>query len=114
MPQALLLHDAADGPVMVTVEYHVADDKRRAFLSAMDHLSQARRRDGVYAWAVYEDAERPGRMLETFYLESWAEHLRQHERVTNADRELQQAIRQLTQDEPLVTHFISARAESSR
>jgi hypothetical protein len=113
MPQALQLHDASDGPVMVTVEYHVAEDNRRAFLLAVAHLSHARRRDGAYAWAVYEDAERPGRMLETFYLESWAEHLRQHERVTKADRELQQAIRQLTQDEPLVTHFSSARTDKS-
>jgi MFS family permease len=107
MPEALLQHDSSDGPVMVTVEYHVTEDNRRAFLLAVDHLSHARRRDGAYAWAVYEDAESPGRMLETFYLESWAEHLRQHERVTKADRELQQAIRQLTQDEPRVTHFIS-------
>jgi predicted MFS family arabinose efflux permease len=105
MPQTLHLQDS-DGPVMVTVEYHVAEKNRHAFLSAVDHLSHGRRRDGAYAWAIYEDAERPGRMLETFYLESWAEHLRQHERVTKADHELQQSIRQLTQDEPAVTHFI--------
>jgi quinol monooxygenase YgiN len=107
MPQALQLYEAGDGPVMVTVEYHVAEDKRDAFLQAVDHLSHGRRRDGAYAWAVYEDAEHRGRLLETFYLESLAEHLRQHERVTKADRELQHAIRQLTLDEPLVTHFVS-------
>ena len=107
MPQALQLHDSNDGPVMVTVEYHVAQGSRTAFLEAVNHLGHARRRDGAYAWTVYEDAERAGRILETFYLESWAEHLRQHERVTHTDRELQLAIRQLIQDEPLVTHFIS-------
>jgi MFS family permease len=113
MPQALLLPDAGDGPVMVTVEYHIAEENRRAFLLAIDHLSHARRRDGAYAWAIYEDAERPGRMLETFYLESWVEHLRQHERVTKADRESQESIRQLTQDMPLVTHFISTKTGKS-
>jgi predicted MFS family arabinose efflux permease len=113
VPQPLQLQDANDGPVMVTVEYHVADVNRQAFLSAADHLSHGRRRDGAYAWAIYEDVERPGRMLETFYLESWEEHLRQHERVTKADRALQQAIRQLTQDEPAVTHFISANTVKS-
>ena len=111
MPQALQLQDSSDGPVMVTVEYHVAQSDRPAFLLAANHLGHARRRDGAYAWTVYEDAERAGRILETFYLESWAEHLRQHERVTNADRELQLAIRQLIQDEPLVTHFISLRTD---
>jgi MFS family permease len=108
-PQALSLQDASDGPVMVTVEYLIAQDSRQAFLLAMNQLSHVRRRDGAYAWAIYEDAGRPGRMLETFYLESWAEHLRQHERVTKSDHALQQAIRQLTQIEPIVTHFISAK-----
>jgi MFS family permease len=110
VPQALRLPDDGDGPVMVTVEYHIAEERRQAFLLAMDHLSHGRRRDGAYAWAIYEDAERPGRLLETFYLESWAEHLRQHERVTKADHALQQQIRQLVQDEPVVTHFVSTRA----
>jgi predicted MFS family arabinose efflux permease len=113
VPDALQLHDASDGPVMVTVDYQVGAENRSAFLSALNDLSEARRRDGAYAWAIYEDAERPGRMLETFYLESLAEHLRQHERVTIADRELQQAIRNLTQDEPLVTHFVAARSDKS-
>lgn len=114
VPQALQLQSAGDGPVMVTVEYHLAEENRRAFMSAVDHLSHSRRRDGAYAWAIYEDAERPGRMLETFYLESWAEHLRQHERVTKTDRDLQQRIRQLTQREPVVTHFISARTGEAK
>jgi len=47
-----------------------------------------------------------------FALDSWAEHLRQHERVTKADRELQQRIRRLTQDEPVVTHLIFATSAS--
>jgi MFS family permease len=108
VPQPLNLQDPSDGPVLVTVRYHVAAEQRSEFLSAMDHLSHGRKRDGAYAWAIYEDIEHPGTMLETFTLESWAEHLRQHERVTKTDRDLQHRIRQLTQDEPVVTHLISA------
>jgi MFS family permease len=106
VPEALHLPESGDGPVMVTVEYHVTAENRYAFLAALNRLGHGRRRDGAYAWAIYEDAEHHGRMLETFYLESWAEHLRQHERVTKADRDLQQTIRQLVQDEPVVTHLI--------
>jgi MFS family permease len=113
VPQALQLHDAGDGPVMVTVDYSVPEENRLAFMSAIDRLSHERRRDGAYAWAIYQEAGRPGRILETFYLESWAEHLRQHERVTKADRELQLAIHHLTQGKPVVTHFISARTDES-
>ncbi|HTT06255.1 MAG TPA: MFS transporter [Steroidobacteraceae bacterium] len=108
MPQPLSLQDASDGPVLVTVRYQVTAERRNEFLTAMEHLSHGRRRDGAYAWAIYEDLEHPGSMLETFTLDSWTEHLRQHERVTRADRDLQERIRKLTQHEPVVTHLISA------
>jgi len=48
-------------------------------------------------------------MVETFLVESWLEHLRQHERVTNADRVLQETIQQFqTQGAPKITHLIAA------
>ena len=40
---------------------------------------------------------------------SWMEHLRQHERVTNADRVVQDAVDRFHHDgEPKVTHFVAA------
>ena len=101
--------DADRGPVLVTVEYRVAPDKRAAFLSTIRDLGQQRRRDGAYAWDVFEDAAEEGRFLETFMVASWLEHLRQHQRVTNADRIVQDAIREFgAAAEPKVTHFIAA------
>ena len=48
-------------------------------------------------------------MVETFLVESWLEHLRQHERVTNADRVLQETIQQFhTHSAPKITHLIAA------
>ncbi|MGE0719727.1 MAG: MFS transporter, partial [Alphaproteobacteria bacterium] len=81
--------DRDGGPVMVTIEYRVAADGRAGFLAAVAALAGERRRDGAYDWRVFEDAADPGRFLETFLVDSWLEHLRQHERVTNADRVLQ-------------------------
>ena len=69
-----------------------------------------RRRDGAYAWDIFEDTASPGRMVETFLVESWMEHLRQHERVTNADRVLQERIENLLLRPATVTHFVSAAA----
>jgi len=43
-------------------------------------------------------------------VESWMEHLRQHERVTNADRVLQERIENLLLRPATVTHFVSAAA----
>ena len=95
------------GPVLVTVEYKVVLNKRDAFLVAIERLSTVRRRDGAYAWDVFEDAAERGRFLETFLVDSWLEHLRQHERVTNADRVLEEQVHGVVIGEPKVTHFIN-------
>jgi hypothetical protein len=82
---------------------------REQFLAALESLGYERRRDGAYAWGVSEDAADPERMVETFLVDSWVEHLRQHERVTNADRALQEIVHKFhTQGAPKVTHLIAA------
>ena len=97
------------GPVLVTVEYRIRPADREAFLEALAKLEHERRRDGAYAWGVFEDAAEAGRVMETFLVESWMEHLRQHERVTNADRLVQDAVHRFTMSgAPKVTHFIAA------
>lgn len=96
------------GPVLVTVQYLVLSENRQAFLTALERVSAQRRRDGAYAWGVFEDAAEPGRFLETFLVESWLEHLRQHERVTRADRVLEEQVHALLREKPEVTHLITA------
>jgi quinol monooxygenase YgiN len=101
--------DADRGPVLITVEYRIAPERREAFLASIRVMEQQRKRDGAYSWDVFEDAAESGRFLETFMVASWLEHLRQHERVTNADRVVQDAIREFgAATEPRVTHFIAA------
>ena len=96
------------GPVLVTVEYRVDDANREHFLRALAALARERKRDGAYDWGIFEDTAEVGRFLETFLVESWAEHLRQHQRVTKADRLIQKRVRQFLRSEPIVTHLISA------
>jgi len=101
--------DQDKGPVLVTIEYRIKPTDRDAFLTALEGLAQERRRDGAYDWGVFEDAAEEGRLLETFVVDSWLEHLRQHQRVTNADRLLQDKVHRFhLGDEPKVTHFIAA------
>ena len=80
------------GPVLVTTEYDIDPKQREPFLKALDKLARERRRDGAYDWGVFEDPAVEGRFVETFLTDSWLEHLRQHERVTKADRVLQKAV----------------------
>ncbi|MFL5395766.1 MAG: MFS transporter [Myxococcales bacterium] len=94
-PQPLLVPEArpADGPVLVVIEYFVAPENAERFLEAVHDLERVRRRDGGMEWDVYQDAADHTRYVETFLAESWMEHLRQHERVTVADRELEKRVR---------------------
>jgi hypothetical protein len=97
------------GSVLVTIEYRINPKDREPFPAALEKLARERRRDGAYAWGVFEDAAAEGRMVETFLVESWLEHLRQHERVTNADRVLQETIHRFqTEGTPKITHLIAA------
>jgi predicted MFS family arabinose efflux permease len=96
------------GPVMVSTEYRIAVTDRNPFLAELALLEAERRRDGAYAWGIFEDIAEPGRLVETFLVESWEEHLRQHERVTNADRAIQERIYQFLLQPAKVTHLVAA------
>jgi MFS family permease len=97
------------GPVLVTVEYWIDPASAREFSRAMQPMRTLRRRDGALRWGLFEDAATPGRYIETFVVESWAEHLRQHERVTISDRETEARAFAFHQGDgpPKVTHWIA-------
>ncbi len=110
-PEPLLAEPVAHdrGPVMVQVEYRVRRHDLPAFLQAMQHVARERRRDGAYAWGVAEHSGEPGRVIEWFLVESWAEHLRQHRRVSRADADQQAEARRfhIGPEAPVVHHFLA-------
>ncbi|MBY0308244.1 MAG: MFS transporter, partial [Phycisphaerales bacterium] len=99
-----------DGPVVVTVEYVVELENSEAFRRAMGPVSVTRYRDGAISWMLSQGVEDPRRWLEVFIAESWAEHLRQHDRVTKADECVQAAARAFHAGpgRPVVRHSIAA------
>ena len=98
-----------EGPVLVTLEYRVNRHRSEEFLEALHEYGRVRRRDGAYVWGLFEDAARPGSFLEYFLVVSWLEHLRQHERSTLADRDVQQhaAAFHIDDSPPVVEHFLA-------
>jgi MFS family permease len=106
-PRFDLSHDR--GPVMVTVRYEIDDADRAAFLRLMREMELVRRRSGAVGWAVYEDPAQPDVMLEVFMVDSWVEHLRQHERGTRSDIALRDRIRTLHRgsEPPTVSHLLA-------
>jgi MFS family permease len=105
--------DVEKGPVLVTVEYAVIPKRTAEFVDAMHRYGRMRRRDGAYRWAMFRDTELADRYLEIFLVNSWAEHLRQHERQTEADRELEGRIYGYLSGEPMVRHLIDTYAKET-
>jgi hypothetical protein len=65
-----------------------------------------RRHSGLMRAGPVKGADR---FIETFLVDSWNDHLRQHERVTAADREVEQAVWALAAEgsQVSVTHFVA-------
>jgi MFS family permease len=91
-PHVVLEPQPEQGPVLVILEYQVDPADTRPFLKAMHTLSAIRRRDGAIRWGVFQDIADPGRFVETYVVETWIEHLRQHERLTKADRDIERRV----------------------
>jgi MFS family permease len=98
-----------DGPVLVTVDYQIEPQRAEEFLAAMLEVKRIVRRDGAMRWGLFTDPARPGHYVETFLVESWAEHMRQHARHTNEDRAAQDLVRSFHSGDssPIVTHLIA-------
>lgn len=62
------------GPVLITIEYDVAPERAPDFIKTMHHYERIRRRDGAYEWGIFRDSEKENCYLETFLVNSWAEH----------------------------------------
>jgi hypothetical protein len=100
--------DADKGPVLVTLEYRVEPQDATAFLRAIEAYGRIRRRDGAFRWGIYQDLEQADVYLEVFLVDSWAEHVRQHERLTRGDSELERRVRSHVRHEPVVRHLVYA------
>ena len=98
-----------DGPVLVMVEYLIDPTRSTEFARVMKQSKRIARRDGATRWGLFADTAQPGRYLESFLVESWAEHMRQHARVTNEDRAVHELLRSfhISDTPPVVTHLIA-------
>ncbi|WAC49663.1 MFS transporter [Asticcacaulis sp. SL142] len=108
-PVRLEAIDHDRGPVLILIDYKILSEDRPAFLAALKDLSFERLRDGAYSWGVSEDSDDPERITEWFMVESWAEHLRQHQRVSKADADLQAGVLRFHSgpDRPVVRHLLA-------
>jgi MFS family permease len=98
-----------DGPVLITVDYTIEKDDVPEFAKVMRSVGRIRRRDGAVRWRLFQDTADPKHYVETFLVESWGEHMRQHARLTNEDRTILDLANSFHRGEiqPRVTHLIA-------
>jgi MFS family permease len=101
-------HD--QGPVLVTVEYRIDPRSAREFARAMRGMRRIRLRDGAIEWGLFRDTTDLGRYIEFFIVESWLDHLRQHERFTISDRATAKLVQSFHTGEtpPVASHMLYA------
>ena len=94
---------------MIEIKYKIDPVNKKEFERIMKEWSRIRKRDGAIHWGLYYDGENPSEYIETFIAESWEEQLRQHERFTIADKEIEDKVRSfhICKNPHMVTHFIA-------
>lgn len=96
------------GPIMVMVDYRIAQKDTAEFLRLMGLRRNIRRRDGARNWALLRDLEHPDLWSESYHIATWDEYVRHNLRRTKSDAEVAVALRALHQgeDDPLVHRMI--------
>jgi len=101
--------DPDEGPVLVTVKYVIDPAKAPEFLHHIHKYERVRRRDGAISWGIFVDTEAQNTYLESFKVDSWAEHERQHNRFTQSDSEIEEHVLSYAIKPIEVQHYIYAR-----
>jgi hypothetical protein len=95
------------GPILLTVEYRIDPKDSRSFLAVIHEIGLERKRDGAYAWGVFEDTQVSGRIVETFLIQSLLELKHLRTRVTIADRMIEDQARAFLKEPPKITFLIA-------
>jgi MFS family permease len=114
-PQLAIEPEMSDGPVRILIDYYVDPEDYNTFVKAIHELRDVRMRDGAMRWGIFQDADDPRRLNETFIMESWIDYLRQGERFTESDEAIRDRVVSLHRGEepPRITHTIYAKERTN-
>ena len=104
-PEVNLAISQRSGPSVVEIEYRVSQQKARAFYTTMLQLQAIRQRNGAYDWSIARDIADPELWIERYHCPTWLDYLRQRNRSTQSEREIQlKAIEFHLGPEPIKVH----------
>ncbi|GIQ75835.1 MFS transporter [Bradyrhizobium sp. ma5] len=89
-PEVRLQLTGRSGPLVVEIEYRVAQDNARAFHNVMQDVQLSRQRNGAYGWSIARDIADPELWTERYHCPTWLDFLRQRNRATQIERALHQ------------------------
>ena len=89
-PEVRLSLTGRSGPLVVEIEYRVAQDSARAFHNVMQEVQLSRQRNGAYGWSIARDIADPELWTERYHCPTWLDYLRQRNRATQSERALHQ------------------------
>jgi predicted MFS family arabinose efflux permease len=89
-PEVRLSLTGRSGPLVVEIEYRVAQDDARAFHNVMQDIQLSRQRNGAYGWSIARDIGDPELWTERYHCPTWLDYLRQRNRATQSERKLHQ------------------------
>ncbi|SDT26767.1 Predicted arabinose efflux permease, MFS family [Bradyrhizobium canariense] len=89
-PEVRLSLTGRSGPLVVEIEYRVAQENARAFHNVMQNVQLSRQRNGAYGWSIARDIADPELWTERYHCPTWLDYLRQRNRPTQSERALHQ------------------------
>ncbi len=90
-PEVQLAITGRSGPLVVEIEYRVAQENARAFHNVMQDVQLSRQRNGAYGWSIARDIADPELWTERYHCPTWFDYLRQRSRSTQSERALHQS-----------------------
>lgn len=88
---------ARSGPILVMVDYIIAQQDVPEFLAVMIERRRIRIRDGARQWVLLRDLENPEIWTESYHVATWVEYVRHNQRRTQADAEVTRRLFELHQ-----------------
>jgi MFS family permease len=89
-PKVRLALTGRSGPLVVEIEYRVAQENARAFHEIMQDVQLFRQRNGAYGWSIARDIADPELWTERYHCPTWFDYLRQRNRSTQSERAMEQ------------------------
>ncbi|KFL29080.1 hypothetical protein JP75_24165 [Devosia riboflavina] len=83
------------GPIMIMIDYQIAQEDIPRFLALMSERRRIRIRDGARQWGLLRDLEKPYVWVESYHVPTWVDYVRHNLRRTKADADNTEQLRAL-------------------